>query len=134
MPDLLDPGSFLPSVRPTPIFRRASRSEVVTNAHWIKPGEYPQLRGLADFFLFHADDADATAGLTVDVTPPRHPGGDPMRRGPAAAAALSTALQDAITPTRADLPERKKPVVRVGSTRAIGQAVRVPAPAGVTRP
>ena len=69
MPDLLDPGSFLPSVRPTPIFRRASRSEVVTNAHWIKPGEYPQLRGLADFFLFHADDADTAAGLTVDVTP-----------------------------------------------------------------
>ena len=57
-----------------------------------------------------------------------------MHRGPAAAAALSTALQDAITPARADLPERKKLVVRVGSTRAIGQAVRVPAPAGVTRP
>ena len=57
-----------------------------------------------------------------------------MHRGPAGAAALSTALQDAITPTRADLPERKKLVIRVESTRAIGQAVRVPAPAGVTRP
>ena len=58
-----------------------------------------------------------------------------MHRGPAGtAAALGAALQDAITPTRADLPERKKLVVRVGSTRAIGQAVRVPAPACVTRP
>jgi hypothetical protein len=57
-----------------------------------------------------------------------------MHRGPAGAAALSTALQDAITPTRADLPERKKLVVLVGSTKAIGQAVRVPAPAGATRP
>ena len=53
-----------------------------------------------------------------------------MHRGPAGAAALSTALQDAITPTRADLPERKKLVIRVESTRAIGQAVRVPAPHG----
>ena len=66
MPDLLDPGSFLPSVRRARIFRQASRSGVVTNAHRINPGEYPQLRGLADFFLFHADTA---AGLTVDVTP-----------------------------------------------------------------
>jgi hypothetical protein len=57
-----------------------------------------------------------------------------MHRGPAGAAALSTALQDAITPTRADLPERKKLVIRVESTKAIGQAVRVPAPACVTRP
>ena len=40
-----------------------------------------------------------------------------MHRGPAGAAALSTALQDAITPTRADLPERKKLVIRVESTR-----------------
>jgi exodeoxyribonuclease V alpha subunit len=69
MPDLLDPGSFLPSVRPTRGFRQASRSGVVTNAHRINPGDYPQLRGLADFFLFHADDADTAAGLTVDVTP-----------------------------------------------------------------
>ena len=58
-----------------------------------------------------------------------------MHRGPAgAAAALGAALHDAITPTRGDLPERKKLVVLVGSTKAIGQAVRVPAPAGVTRP
>ena len=57
-----------------------------------------------------------------------------MHRGPAGAPALSTALQDVITPTCADLPERKKLVIRVESTKAIGQAVRVPAPAGVTRP
>ena len=58
-----------------------------------------------------------------------------MHRGPAgAAAALGAALQDAITPTRADLPERNKLVVLVGSTKDIGQAVRVPAPAGATRP
>jgi len=79
----------------------------------------PQVRGLSDFYLFPADDADAAAGLTVDVVTRRIParfGLDPrrdiqvlalMHRGPAGAAALNTALQDAITPTRADLPERR---------------------------
>jgi len=117
--DLLAPGSLLPSVRLTRIFRQASRSGVVTNAHRINAGEYPQLRGLADFFLFPADDADTAAAVTVDVVTARIPtrfGLDPrrdiqvltpMHRGPAGAAALNTALQDAITPTRADVPERR---------------------------
>jgi len=117
--DLLAPGSFLPSVRLTRIFRQASRSGVVTNAHRINAGEYPQLRGLPDFFLFPADDADTAAAVTVDVVTRRIParfGLDPrrdiqvltpMHRGPAGAAALNTALQDAITPTRADVPERR---------------------------
>ena len=56
-------------MRPTRHFRQPSRSGVVTNARRINPGDYPQLRGLADFFLFHADDADIAARLTVDVTP-----------------------------------------------------------------
>ena len=111
--DLLAPGSFLPSVRLTRIFRQAARSGVVTNAHRINAGEYPQLRGLADFFLFPADDADTAAAVTVDVVTRRIParfGLDPrrdiqvltpMHRGPAGAAALNTALQDAITPARA---------------------------------
>ena len=51
-------AAFLRSVRPTRHFRQPSRSGVVTNARRINPGDYPQLRGLADFFLFHADDAD----------------------------------------------------------------------------
>ena len=117
--DLLAPGSPLPSVRLTRIFRQAARSGVVTNAHRINAGEYPQLRGLADFFLFPADDADTAATLTVDVVTRRIParfGLDPrrdiqvltpMHRGPAGAAALNTALQDAITPGRADVPERR---------------------------
>ena len=62
--DLLAAGSFLPSVRLTRIFRQASRSGVVTNAHRINAGEYPQLRGLPDFFLFAADDADTAAACS----------------------------------------------------------------------
>jgi exodeoxyribonuclease V alpha subunit len=92
---------------------------VVTNAHRINAGQYPQLQGLADFFLFPADDAESAATLTVDVVTRRIParfGLDPrrdiqvltpMHRGPAGSAALNTALQDAITPGRADVPERR---------------------------
>ena len=117
--DLLAPGSPLPSVRLTRIFRQAARSGVVTNAHRINAGDYPQVRGLADFFLFPVDDADTAATMTVDVVTRRIPARfglnprrdiqvlTPMHRGPAGAAALNTALQDAITPTRADLPERR---------------------------
>ena len=80
--DLLAAGSPLPSVRLTRIFRQAARSGVVTNAHRINAGEYPQLRGLPDFFLFPADDADTAAAVTVDVVTRRIParfGLDPRR-------------------------------------------------------
>jgi exodeoxyribonuclease V alpha subunit len=117
--DLLADGSPLPSVRLTRIFRQAARSGVVTNAHRINAGDYPQVRGLPDFFLFPAADADNAAAVTVDVVTQRIPARfgfnprrdiqvlTPMHRGPAGAAALNTALQDAITPGRADQPERR---------------------------
>ena len=59
--DLLARDSPLPHVRLTRIFRQASQSGVVTNAHRINAGDYPQVRGLSDFFLFHAEEADAAA-------------------------------------------------------------------------
>ena len=79
--DLLAPGSFLPSVRLTRIFRQAARSGVVTNAHRINAGEYPQLRGLPDFFLFPADDADTAADGDGGRGDPADPG--PVRARPA---------------------------------------------------
>ena len=117
--DLLAPASPIPAVRLTRIFRQASQSRVVTNAHRINAGDYPQVRGLPDFFLFPAEDADEAAGLTVDVVTRRIParfGLDPrrdiqvlapMHRGPAGAAALNAALQEAITPPRPDRAERR---------------------------
>jgi len=117
--DLLAPASPIPAVRLTRIFRQASRSGVVTNAHRINAGDYPHVRGLPDFFLFPAEDADEAAGLTVDVVTRRIParfGLDPrrdiqvltpMHRGPVGAAALNTALQEAITPARPAVAERR---------------------------
>lgn len=109
----------IPRVRLTQIFRQAQQSGVVTNAHRINAGKPPLTTGLPDFFLFASDDTEATAALTVDVTCTRIPakfGLDPrrdvqvlapMHRGPAGAGALNTLLQQALTPGREGLPERR---------------------------
>ncbi len=112
-------GGTVPSVRLTRIFRQAQQSGVVTNAHRINSGVPPLTTGLKDFFLFVEDDAEEAARLTVDVAARRVPakfGLDPrrdvqvltpMHRGPAGAGALNGLLQQAVTPARPDLSERR---------------------------
>ncbi|MEV2200945.1 ATP-dependent RecD-like DNA helicase [Streptomyces fradiae] len=117
--DLLAPGSPVPSVRLTRIFRQAQKSGVVTNAHRINKGEYPVTSGLPDFFHFVAEDTEEAGRLTVDVAARRVParfGLDPrrdvqvlapMHRGPAGAGTLNGLLQQAVTPARPGLPEKR---------------------------
>ncbi|MGK7233085.1 SF1B family DNA helicase RecD2 [Streptomyces hygroscopicus] len=117
--DLLAPGSPVPAVRLTRIFRQAQQSGVVTNAHRINEGVPPVTQGLSDFFLFVEDDTEEAGRLTVDVAARRIPakfGLDPrrdvqvlapMHRGPAGAGTLNGLLQQAITPARPDLAERR---------------------------
>ncbi|MCF3106371.1 ATP-dependent RecD-like DNA helicase [Streptomyces roseoverticillatus] len=117
--DLLAPGSPVPAVRLTRIFRQAQQSGVVTNAHRINSGAQPITQGMTDFFLFAEEDTEEAGRLTVDVAARRIPakfGLDPrrdvqvlapMHRGPAGAATLNGLLQQAITPARPDLPERR---------------------------
>lgn len=117
--DLLAPGSPVPAVRLTRIFRQAQQSGVVTNAHRINSGVPPITQGLPDFFLFPEEDTEEAGRLTVEVAARRIPakfGLDPrrdiqvlapMHRGPAGSGALNGLLQQAITPARPDLPERR---------------------------
>jgi len=117
--DLLAPSTPIPHVRLTQIFRQASHSGVVTNAHRINAGDYPRTHGLDDFFHFPVEDAEQAAQLTVDVVARRIPakfGLDPrrdiqvltpMHRGAAGAGVLNTLLQEALTPAKPDLPERR---------------------------
>ncbi|MBP2338941.1 exodeoxyribonuclease V alpha subunit [Saccharothrix coeruleofusca] len=117
--DVLAPGSPVPHVRLTRIFRQAQESGVVTNAHRINSGDYPVVRGLPDFFLFPVEEAEEAAALTVDVVAERiprkfglNPRRDvqvltPMHRGPAGAGALNAVLQEALTPSTKDVPERR---------------------------
>ncbi|MFF0474239.1 ATP-dependent RecD-like DNA helicase [Streptomyces sp. NPDC004284] len=117
--DLLAPGSPVPSVRLTRIFRQAQQSGVVTNAHRINAGTPPLTQGLPDFFLFVEEETEDAARVAVEVASRRIPakfGLDPrrdvqvlapMHRGPAGAGSLNGLLQQAITPARPDLPEKR---------------------------
>ncbi|MFE3824007.1 ATP-dependent RecD-like DNA helicase [Streptomyces sp. NPDC059092] len=117
--DLLAESGPVPSVRLTRIFRQAQQSGVVTNAHRINSGQHPVTDGLSDFFLFVEDETEDAGRVTVDVAARRIPakfGLDPrrdiqvlapMHRGPAGAGTLNGLLQQAITPGRPDLPEKR---------------------------
>ncbi|MEU9231480.1 SF1B family DNA helicase RecD2 [Streptomyces subrutilus] len=117
--DLLAEGGPVPAVRLTRIFRQAQQSGVVTNAHRINTGVPPITDGLPDFFLFPEEDTEAAGALAVDVAARRIParfGLDPrrdvqvlapMHRGPAGAGHLNGLLQQAMTPARPDLPEKR---------------------------
>ncbi|MEU6315252.1 ATP-dependent RecD-like DNA helicase [Streptomyces sp. NPDC047014] len=117
--DLLAEGGPVPAVRLTRIFRQAQQSGVVTNAHRINTGVPPITDGLPDFFLFPEEDTEAAGVLAVDVAARRIParfGLDPrrdvqvlapMHRGPAGAGNLNGLLQQAMTPARPGLPEKR---------------------------
>ncbi|ROQ68849.1 exodeoxyribonuclease V alpha subunit [Streptomyces sp. 840.1] len=117
--DLLADGGPVPAVRLTTIFRQAQKSGVVTNAHRINSGVPPLTQGLSDFFLFVEDETEDAGVLAVDVAARRIPAKfglnprrdvqvlAPMHRGPAGAGHLNGLLQQAITPARPDLPEKR---------------------------
>jgi exodeoxyribonuclease V alpha subunit len=116
--DALESGA-IPSVRLTHIFRQAQQSGVVANAHRINAGQMPHTKDLPDFFHFAEEDAERVADLTVDIVSHRLPkrfGLDarrdvqvlcPMHRGAAGAGVLNERLQEALTPAREGLPERR---------------------------
>ncbi|MCF6523733.1 ATP-dependent RecD-like DNA helicase [Streptomyces sp. JJ36] len=117
--DLLAADGPVPAVRLTRIFRQAQQSGVVTNAHRINSGTPPVTRGLPDFFHFVEEETEEAGRLTVDVVARRIPakfGLDPRRdvqvltpvhRGPAGAGVLNGLLQQALTPPRPELPEKR---------------------------
>ncbi|MEN3536822.1 ATP-dependent RecD-like DNA helicase [Microbispora sp. ZYX-F-249] len=109
----------IPRVRLTQIFRQAQESGVVVNAHRVNTGQQPLVREFPDFFLFPCEEPEEIAALTVDVVARRiprkfglNPRRDvqvlaPMHRGAAGAGALNIALQEALTPAREGMPERR---------------------------
>ncbi|MFE7747889.1 ATP-dependent RecD-like DNA helicase [Streptomyces sp. NPDC057428] len=117
--DLLAEGGPVPAVRLTTIFRQAQKSGVVTNAHRINSGVPPLTQGMDDFFLFVEDETEDAGVLAVDVAARRIPAKfglnprrdvqvlAPMHRGPAGAGHLNGLLQQAITPGRPGLPEKR---------------------------
>lgn len=108
--DLIGCGQ-LPVARLTEIFRQASSSRIIVNAHRVNAGAMPELAapdGDSDFYFVEAADAEDAAGKIVKVVAERIParfGLDPIRdvqvlcpmnRGAAGARALNLALQAAL--------------------------------------
>ncbi|MDR3554698.1 MAG: ATP-dependent RecD-like DNA helicase [Syntrophobacteraceae bacterium] len=111
--DIIASGKF-PVIRLTRIFRQAEMSRIVTNAHLIRRGEFPDLRAdtgqKQDFFFINREDPREALKTIVQLCTtrvPRHFGLDPvedvqvlspMHRGEAGAKNLNFALQKALNP------------------------------------
>ncbi len=130
--DLIASGVF-PVVTLTKIFRQAAASRIITNAHRINHGEYPDIRNSkgTDFFFQPSEDPEQAAGLIVDLVRNRLPkyygvpAGSiqvltPMQRGAVGAANLNQALQAAVNPPA---PGRTEELHRGGYTFRAGDKV-----------
>jgi exodeoxyribonuclease V alpha subunit len=112
----------VPAVRLTAIFRQAAQSRIVSNAHRVNRGEFPDLSVAVadrkqDCFFIAEDDPSKLQGLIVDLAQHRLPGRygldpvadiqvlTPMHRGPIGAAELNAALQAALNPPRSGAME-----------------------------
>ena len=102
----------IPVIQLTEIFRQAQESMIVTNAHRINKGDYPELTGDADrnFFFIEEDDPEEIVEVVCSVIADRlpqhydyHPVDDiqllcPMRRGALGTENLNRRLQEVLNP------------------------------------
>ena len=115
--DLIESG-VVPVVRLTEVFRQAADSRIITNAHRIRRGQMPELRGdpSSDFHFVERDDPEKIAATLIKLVQARIPerfGLDPIRdvqvlcpmnRGSLGVRELNTVLQRALNPARPDQP------------------------------
>ena len=106
-------STTVPVVRLQEIFRQASESRIVVNAHLINSGESPDLNNIedSDFFFVQEDKPEQVADAIEDLCArrlPAHKGYDPMRdiqvltpmyRGETGADNLNLRLQQRLNPT-----------------------------------
>ena len=113
--DIIDSGCF-PVVRLTKIFRQAQSSRIITNAHRINRGKFPEIDNSkgTDFFFIEEEDPEKAAEQIVSLVKTRlpkycntSPAGiqvlTPMQRGAIGAANLNLMLQSAINPSEETL-------------------------------
>lgn len=116
--DLIDSGA-VPVTRLTELFRQARRSRIVTAAHQINAGIWPDLANQrdGDLFFLHAHQPDRALALVCDLVAdrlPRRYGLDPstdiqvispMHRGVLGVANLNATLQARLNPAGESKPE-----------------------------
>ncbi|NLJ85025.1 MAG: ATP-dependent RecD-like DNA helicase [Firmicutes bacterium] len=101
----------VPSVRLTEVFRQAQSSLIVTNAHRINQGGFPQLNMAdGDFFLIEEKETENVAALVVKLVQDRLPSHygvnpwediqvlSPIRRSRVGTENLNSKLQEALNP------------------------------------
>jgi exodeoxyribonuclease V alpha subunit len=119
--DLID-SQVVPVTRLSTIFRQAAHSRIITNAHLINQGKFPEFpkgKGEGDFFLFPAEDAAAAADWILQIVTERIPqkfGFDPIHdiqvlapiyRGLVGVTVLNDRLQEKLNPPASSKPERR---------------------------
>ncbi|MGB7100088.1 MAG: ATP-dependent RecD-like DNA helicase [Xanthobacteraceae bacterium] len=131
--DVIASGA-IPVVRLTEVFRQASQSQIIVNAHRINQGLMPDLRkpeAESDFYFVEAGDAETAVSRIIELVKSRIPRRFglsldpvrdvqvlcPMNRGGVGARSLNIELQAALNPAG----ERK--VERFGWTFAPGDKV-----------
>jgi len=108
--DIIDSGA-VPVVRLTRIFRQAQSSRIITNAHKINQGIFPDISNgrQSDFFFIRQEDPEQAAHEIVNIVRNRIPKAyhistndiqvlAPMQRSVVGAVSLNIALQEAINP------------------------------------
>ena len=116
--DMLRSG-MLPSVRLTEIFRQASQSLIVTNAHRVNNGQLPQLRDVKNDFFFLPCRAEEEVGQTIcglcatrlpksmGIAPEQIQVLTPTKKGYAGTVHLNSILQASLNPPAPNKRERQ---------------------------
>ncbi len=113
--------------RLTQIFRQAAHSKIVTNAHLINQGEFPELSGSNDFKFIECDSPDKILHSIVDLLSDKLPKLrfhrfddiqvlSPMKRGIIGTENLNVVLQKVLNPSMT-------PLCRMGRTFHVGDKV-----------
>lgn len=114
-------SDYVPTIRLEEIFRQASESRIVVNAHSINSGEYPESGGRdSDFFFMHRRGEEEIRETIEELVTGRlesyydfvKGNGDiqvltPTRKGGLGTASLNEMLQSIINPASEELNERK---------------------------
>ncbi|MCI8602162.1 MAG: ATP-dependent RecD-like DNA helicase [Oscillospiraceae bacterium] len=119
--DLIDSGC-IPTVELRQVFRQAAQSLIVTNAHRIVSGEYPDLSVKNnDFFFLGRSSAEAAAQTVTELVSKRLPKSygfsptadiqvlTPQRKGELGVYTLNDCLQEALNPKQPGRREYKGP-------------------------
>lgn len=110
----------VPVAELTEVFRQAQKSCIITNAHKIVSGEYPDIsQKNNDFFFFQRTDYEKAVNLIVDLTKRRLPNAynyspvddiqiiTPSHKGTVGTDELNKILQEHLNPPAKDKPEYK---------------------------